>query len=142
MDAYVYMKKTDGDAQVTARESAESVRQVFKGDQKLAVRNAFGKLNIPTVTAQRILSSTLKKKPYHILILHGLHEDYPRRAAMRADPSDPIQNGSLMKHVLFTCLFKSATKSTDIAVVSGLMKTQLSSLNGIEIRAKRICGLE
>lgn len=45
------MMKTDVDAQVTACESAESVRQVFKGDQKLSVRNAFGILNIPTITA-------------------------------------------------------------------------------------------
>jgi hypothetical protein len=48
----------------TACESTESVDQVFKGDQKLSVRNASGRLNMPTTTVHIILCSFLKKKPY------------------------------------------------------------------------------
>jgi hypothetical protein len=57
-----------------ARESAETVRQVFKEDQKLSVRNSSGRLNIPTII-HRILCSTLKKKPYHIQMLYDLSEE-------------------------------------------------------------------
>jgi hypothetical protein len=98
----VCMMKTDVRAQVTARESAEPVRKVFKEDQKWPVRNASGRLNMPTIAARRILRSTLKKRPYHTQMPHGLHEDYPREAAMCAELFDLDQNDSLMNQILFS----------------------------------------
>jgi hypothetical protein len=58
----------------TAREIIESVHQVFEDDQKLAVRNESGRLNISTTTVCRILHLTMKKKPYLIQMLHNLLE--------------------------------------------------------------------
>jgi hypothetical protein len=60
-----------------ARESVESVRRAFEGDQKLSIRNASGNVNIIKIkqnkkTADGILRSTLKKKPYHIQMLARL----------------------------------------------------------------------
>jgi hypothetical protein len=66
---------------ICARESVESVRQVFEEEQKLSVWNASGRQNTTTTTVNGALRSTLKKKPYHIQMLHDLPEDYPIRAA-------------------------------------------------------------
>jgi hypothetical protein len=51
----------------TARESVESVRQVFEEDQKLSVRDVSNKLSVIITTVDGIL-------------LHDLHEGYPIRA--------------------------------------------------------------
>jgi hypothetical protein len=86
----------------TAGESTEYFRQMFEEDQKLSVRNASDSLKATITTDHRILCSTLKKKPYHIQMLHDLHEeDYPRQAAMCTEPVDKIQNDSLMGRILF-----------------------------------------
>jgi hypothetical protein len=59
---------------------------MFEEDPRASVYSASQRMDIPRSTFHKILKSKLKKKCYHIQVLHDLHEeDYPRRAAMCAD---------------------------------------------------------
>lgn len=94
------MRKIGADTQRTAREGIESFRQMFEKNQKLSIKYASGRLNIPTTTDHRVLHKILKKKPYHIQKLHDFREeDYPRRTAMCAEFVDQIPNENLMDHL-------------------------------------------
>lgn len=87
----------------TAQQNIEAVRIMFEDDRKISVRNASHRLTIPKTTIHRILRTTLKKKCYHIQLLHSLREeDYPRRAAMCAELVEQINNDNLMDHILFS----------------------------------------
>jgi hypothetical protein len=76
---------------------------MFEQDPRASIHSTSQRLAISRSTVHKILKLKLKKKCYHIQVLHELHdEDYPRWAAMCADSVEQIQNENLMEHILFS----------------------------------------
>jgi hypothetical protein len=67
----------------TPQQNVELVRETFEEDSRASVRITSQRLAIPRSSVHTSLKSKLKKKCFHIQVLHDLHEeDYPRRPAM------------------------------------------------------------
>ncbi|PSN33103.1 hypothetical protein C0J52_19410 [Blattella germanica] len=87
----------------TPDQSVELTRELFEEEPGMSLRRASDRLQIPRATIHKILKTTLRKKAYHIQVLHDLHEeDYPTRAAMCAELIDQIEQEGLMDHILFS----------------------------------------
>ena len=60
--------------------------------------DASGELNVPGNTVWKILRFTLRKRPYHIQVLHHLEdEDFACRRAMCYDLLETVENENLME---------------------------------------------
>ncbi|KAJ4439903.1 hypothetical protein ANN_08032 [Periplaneta americana] len=68
-----------------------------------SVRCLSRQLQIPKSTVFKVLKFTLKKRAYHLQVLHQLHEeDLAERMAMCIDLLDSVETDGLMSHVLFS----------------------------------------
>ena len=87
----------------TSQETVETIRQAIEQSPKASTRRLSREHGIPKSTVWQTLRFVLKKKAYHIQVLHHLEpEDYAARMAMCHDLIEAVNNEHLLAHVLFS----------------------------------------
>lgn len=84
-------------------QSVQRVREAIERSPKASTRRLSHELTLPKSTVWKVLHYTLKKKAYHIQVLHKLEEeDHAARAAMCHDLLEAVDEENLMNHVMFS----------------------------------------
>ena len=95
-------EKCSGRPQTFAND-VERIQQVIERSPGTSTRRLSNELDIPRTAVWRILSFKLKKRTYHLQVLHHLEqEDYAARQAMCRDVLEAVANEILMNNILFS----------------------------------------
>ncbi|PSN58023.1 hypothetical protein C0J52_02021 [Blattella germanica] len=95
-------EKRSGRPQTSAND-VELIQQAIERSPGASTRRLSNELDIPRTTVWRVLRFTLKKRAYHLQVLHHLEqEDYAARQAMCHDLLQAVANEDLMNNILFS----------------------------------------
>ena len=127
----------------TSQETVEIIRQAIKQSPKASTRRLSRELSIPKSTVWQTLRFALKKKAYHIQVLHHLEpEDYAARMAMCHDLLEAV-NKNFCWHTSCSVMrlpFIPVTSSIATIAEYGLMNNQTSLWNWNETLQRWMCG--
>ena len=77
------------------------IREAIERSPQASTRRLSNELDVPRATVLKILRFTLKKRAYHIQVLHKLdEEDYAARKAVCYDLMEAVNNENLFEHIL------------------------------------------
>ena len=80
-------------------ETVARIREAIERSPQASTRRLSNELDVPRATVLKILRFTLKKRAYHIQVLHKLdEEDY----AVCYDLMEAVNNENLFEHILFS----------------------------------------
>ena len=84
-------------------ETVQSIQDAITRSPTASTRRVSRELGIPQTTVWRTLRYKLKKRAYHIQIVHNLEaEDYSARQGMCEDLLEAVRSANLMHNVLFS----------------------------------------
>lgn len=87
----------------TSQETVLRIQEAIERSPRASTRRVSRELDVPHTTVWKVLRFTLKKRAYHLQVLHKLEaEDYAAREAMCFDLLEAANNEDLMQNILFS----------------------------------------
>ncbi|PSN54046.1 hypothetical protein C0J52_14568 [Blattella germanica] len=84
-------------------ETVARIREAIERSPEASTRGLSNELDVPRATVLKILRFTLKKRTYHIQVLHKLdEEDYAARKAVPYNLMEAVNNENLFEHIVFS----------------------------------------
>ena len=127
----------------------ETIRQAIEQSPKASACRLSREYGVPKSTVWQTLRFVLKKKDYHIQVLHHLEPgDYTARMAMCHDLIEAVNNENLLAHVLFsdnatfhTCSHNSSIWTNEQPHIAVELKHNIPKVNvWLGLNLQRICG--
>ncbi|PSN48142.1 hypothetical protein C0J52_23763, partial [Blattella germanica] len=83
--------------------NVDAIQNAIERSPHASTRRLSRELGIPPSSVRKVFHFTLKKRAYHLQVVHKLEaEDYAARQAMSFDLCEAVDRHNLMDHIIFT----------------------------------------